>query len=118
MVRPPPRSTRTDPLLPYTTLFRPLTSHRVAVPSHHFGARRQQRPHARLPRPRQPEHRIASTAPGGAGDHLNLSVESPASARTSAMIQNRITTVGSLQPSCSKWWWIGAILNTRLPVRL
>src|SRR3546814_9553257 len=60
-----------------------LTSHRVAVPSHHFGARRQQRPHARLPRPRQPEHRIASTAPGGAGDHLNLSVESPASARTS-----------------------------------
>src|SRR3546814_18527974 len=105
MIRRPPRSTRTDTLFPYTTLFRS---------SHHFGARRQQRPHARLPRPRQPEHRIASTAPGGAGDHLNLSVESPASARTSAMIQNRITTVGSLQPSCSKWWWIGAILNTRL----
>src|SRR3546814_8807920 len=89
MIRRPPRSTRTDTLFPYTTLFRS---------SHHFGARRQQRPHARLPRPRQPEHRIASTAPGGAGDHLNLSVEGPASARTSAMIQNRITTVGSLQP--------------------
>ena len=26
--------------------------------------------------------------------------------------------VGSCQPSFSKWWWIGAIRNTRLPVRL
>jgi phospho-N-acetylmuramoyl-pentapeptide-transferase len=34
------------------------------------------------------------------------------------MIQKRITTVGSDQPRCSKWWWIGAIRNTRLPVRL
>ena len=24
-------------------------------------------------------------------------------------IQNRMTTVGSDQPRCSKWWWIGAI---------
>ena len=34
------------------------------------------------------------------------------------MIQNRITTVDSDQPSFSKWWWIGAMRNTRLPVRL
>ena len=34
------------------------------------------------------------------------------------MIQKRITTLLSLQPSCSKWWWIGAMRNTRRPVRL
>jgi len=34
------------------------------------------------------------------------------------MIQNRITICGSAQPFFSKWWWIGAIRNTRLPVRL
>src|SRR5689334_11900806 len=34
------------------------------------------------------------------------------------MIQKRMTTVGSDQPRCSKWWWIGAIRKTRLPVRL
>jgi hypothetical protein len=35
-----------------------------------------------------------------------------------AMIQKRITTWLSVQPSFSKWWWIGAIRNTRLPVSL
>ena len=35
-----------------------------------------------------------------------------------AMIQKRITTVLSDQPSFSKWWWIGAMRNTRLPVSL
>ena len=39
-------------------------------------------------------------------------------ASITATIQNRITTVGSDQPSFSKWWWIGAIRNTRRPVRL
>src|SRR5690348_14526350 len=34
------------------------------------------------------------------------------------MIQKRITICGSVQPSCSKWWWIGAILKKRLPVSL
>ena len=34
------------------------------------------------------------------------------------MIQKRITTVDSCHPSRSKWWWIGAILKTRLPVSL
>src|SRR4029450_8800119 len=33
-------------------------------------------------------------------------------------IQKRITICGSVQPSCSKWWWIGAMRNTRLPVSL
>ena len=55
---------------------------------------------------------------GLGGDHLSLRVESPASARMKLMIQKRITTVGSLQPRCSKWWWIGAIRKMRLPVRL
>ena len=34
--------------------------------------------------------------------------------RTSIMdiIQNRITIFGSFQPLSSKWWWMGAILNT------
>src|SRR5262249_59038027 len=50
--------------------------------------------------------------------YLNLRVESPTSASTTAMIQNRITICGSVQPSCSKRWWIGAIRNTRLPVSL
>ena len=34
------------------------------------------------------------------------------------MIQKRMTTVLSDQPSFSKWWWIGAMRNTRLPVSL
>src|SRR5450759_130207 len=34
------------------------------------------------------------------------------------MIQNRITICGSVQPNCSKWWWIGAIRKMRLPVSL
>ncbi len=84
----------------------------------HLGPARQQRVDRRRARPRQPQHRIAFAAPGRARDHRSFSVDSPASASTNAMIQKRITTVGSAQPSCSKWWWIGAILNTRLPVRL
>ena len=39
-------------------------------------------------------------------------------ASISATIQNRTTMVDSAQPSFSKWWWIGAIRNTRRPVRL
>ncbi len=34
--------------------------------------------------------------------HRSLRVERPASASTTAMIQNRITICGSVQPSCSK----------------
>ena len=32
------------------------------------------------------------------------------------MIQKRTITVISGQPSSSKWWWIGAMRNTRRPV--
>ena len=34
------------------------------------------------------------------------------------MIQKRMTMVISAHPSISKWWWIGAIRKTRLPVSL
>ena len=34
------------------------------------------------------------------------------------MIQKRMTTVGSDQPSFSKWWCTGAILKKRFPVAL
>ena len=34
------------------------------------------------------------------------------------MIQKRITTWLSVQPSFSKWWWMGAIRKTRRPVIL
>ncbi len=91
---------------------------RIRVPRRHPRATRQQRTHARRARACEPQHSVAPAAPERRDDHRSFNVESPASASTSAMIQKRITTVGSLQPSCSKWWWIGAILNTRLPVRL
>src|SRR5690606_29967472 len=48
----------------------------------------------------------------------SFSVARPMSARMSEMIQKRITICGSAQPFFSKWWWIGAIRKTRLPVRL
>ena len=35
-----------------------------------------------------------------------------------ATIQKRITTLLSDQPSCSKWWWMGAMRKTLFPVRL
>ena len=38
--------------------------------------------------------------------------------RMADTIQNRTTIFCSAQPSFSKWWWIGAIRKTRLPVRL
>ena len=30
-------------------------------------------------------------------------------------LQNTVTTLTSLQPDSSKWWWIGLILKTRTP---
>jgi hypothetical protein len=50
--------------------------------------------------------------------HRSFKVERPASASITEMIQNRITICGSVQPNCSKWWWIGAILKMRFPVSL
>ena len=70
------------------------------------------------PRPREAVDRVMLAGEGPGRDHLQLQRARPASASTKLMIQKRITTVGSDQPRCSKWWWIGAIRNTRLPVRL
>src|SRR3546814_20959598 len=54
-----------------------------------------------------------------AGVHqLTIDVARPISTSTTEMIQKRTITPGSGQPLSSKWWWIGAIRNTRLPVRL
>src|SRR4051794_2391857 len=78
----------------------------------------KQRFDCRQPRPRKPVDRVMLGGEGAGGDHLSLSVARPASASTKLMIQKRITTVGSDQPICSKWWWIGAIRKTRFPVRL
>ena len=50
--------------------------------------------------------------------YRSFKVARPSMASMTAMIQKRITTVGSAQPRRSKWWWIGAIRNTRRPVRL
>src|SRR3954469_17611005 len=73
---------------------------------------------SRQPRARKAVDRIMLAREGLGRDHLSFRVERPASASTKLMIQKRITTVGSDQPRCSKWWWIGAIRKTRLPVRL
>ena len=54
----------------------------------------------------------------GLSHQRSFSVASPISARISEMIQKRMTICGSAHPRFSKWWWIGAIRNTRLPVRL
>ena len=42
------------------------------------------------------------TTEGMQGDHRSFSVERPASASITEMIQNRITICGSVQPFCSK----------------
>src|SRR3546814_1529338 len=58
MIRRPPRSTRTDTLFPYTTLFRSVLPRKRESPSHERHPRRQ---HA-SPAPRSPPARVA-TAP-------------------------------------------------------
>src|SRR3546814_10165254 len=42
MIRRPPRSTRTDTLFPYTTLFRSDVPPRIEYPRHDFGAARRE----------------------------------------------------------------------------
>jgi hypothetical protein len=73
-----------------------LTSHEPTS----FEARRKSGAHLRM-------------TPGLGGDipsattatlyHRSFSVERPASASITEMIQNRITICGSVQPFCSKW---------------
>lgn len=80
---------------------------------------------------------VSPGAPGGAGIVYNITalpvsanrngklfeknqrsfnVASASSAQTPAMIQNRTTIWVSVQPSRSKWWWIGVQRNTLRPV--
>src|SRR3546814_1597224 len=64
MIRRPPRSTRTDTLFPYTTLFRsrrqvPRQERRRLAPTrsgHHHFARRRRGKSRQHPRPRSEEH--------------------------------------------------------------
>ncbi len=52
-------------------------------------------------------------------DHQrSFNEESATSARMIETIQNRTTICCSGHPSCSKWWWTGAIRKTRRPVIL
>src|SRR5690606_7693364 len=54
----------------------------------------------------------------GHGHQRTFNVARPTSTRITEMIQKRTITHGSGQPLSSKWWWMGAIRNTRLPVSL
>ena len=58
-----------------------------------------------LASPEAPRPNSATFFPANVGDrdHRSFSVESPTSASTIEMIQNRITICGSVQPFCSKW---------------
>ena len=75
---------------------------RAVVEGDHLGAARDQSLRARQPRAAEPEQRDLLSSKAGDRDHRSLSVASPASASTIAMIQNRITICDSVQPSCSK----------------
>ena len=57
-----------------------------------------------LASPEPPSPNTATVLPAKlvTGIHRSFSVERPASASTTEMIQNRITICGSVQPSCSK----------------
>src|SRR3546814_7439444 len=66
MIRRPPRSTRTDTLCPYTTLFRSLNGCR-RVRSHHLG----------VPACRCPEGRGKSLVAADTGGRANLRAVSP-----------------------------------------
>ena len=49
--------------------------------------------------------------------HLIFKEARAASISTMLTIQKRTVTLGSATPSSSKWWWSGAILKMRLPLR-
>ena len=69
----------------------------------------------------EPQHRYRPPLEVGEVDHahhLSFKVLRPIRARMTAMIQKRMTMVGSAHPFFSKWWCSGAMRNTRLPVSL
>ena len=76
------------------------------VAGHHLGAARHQGGGAGEARAGEAEQRDPSALEAGGGEHggphLSFRVDRPISARTTAMIQNRITMVGSRHPFCSK----------------
>ena len=90
----------------------------TVVAGDHFRAAGLQGMAARKPRSAEAEHRDRLACKGSDGDHdlappfrgdgniqrhhRSFSVERPASASITEMIQNRITICGSVQPSCSK----------------
>src|SRR3546814_2700520 len=62
MIRRPPRSTRTDTLFPYTTLFRSLPIVRLQPAGHMNGAAFAEQPTARLGTLDTPGHRLQPPA--------------------------------------------------------
>ena len=74
----------------------------VIVPRQYLRATRNQRVRRGKTGARKSQDCELPVFKGGGTDHLSLRVDSPASARTKATIQKRMTTVGSDQPSCSK----------------
>ena len=76
----------------------------VIVPCQNFGSARDKRTCRRKAGTRKSQYCELPVFKGRGSDHLSLRVDSPASANTKATIQKRMTTVGSDQPSCSKWW--------------
>ena len=73
----------------------------VVVEGDDLGAALHQRARRQQAGTAEAEDRDLSSGERGDRDHLNFSVASPASASTTATIQNRITICGSVQPSCS-----------------
>src|SRR5690606_30783231 len=90
----------------------------IVVPCQYLRAARDQRVRSGHAGTAQPEKGNLSAGKGRCRDHLSFSVERPIRASITAMIQKRMTTWLSVQPSFSKWWWIGAMRKTRLPVVL
>ena len=84
------------------------------VRGHHGRAlRRKDAPLRRSYRARRPRRAFPSNR--AAPSHRTFSDASATSASKMEMIQKRTMILGSGQPFFSKWWWIGAIKNTRRP---
>src|SRR5262249_47255498 len=98
-----------------------LAPRRRVVPGMDAGATGPQSRSGREPGPREAQHGHVLSLISGHGArraHRSFKVARPAIARIEAMIQNRMTMVGSCQPFFSKWWCSGAMRKTRLPVSL
>src|SRR6185295_8585738 len=85
---------------------------RLAVHAHHVRPTRGTELRGR--NPTQPEPNDVDVL-AREFDHRSFSEDRPISASNIEMIQNRTIILGSAQPFFSKWWWMGAIKNTRLP---